>query len=217
MMRRPLLCLLLCAATLLGAEFWDAKEPSEWTGAEVETLLKDSPWAITKTIAQGAILGPKRVAPRRRVRIGSSPNTITFTVRWLSAQPVRDAFQHYMTMQGRGRQQSRQVETMLGHADTHYLIMVADMPAKILTQTDATEPKLKQGSLLKVKGKFELPAARVEMRRGGGQGSMIFYFPRRDDISIKDKKIEFHMKIGSTTIKREFKPAEMIADSKLAL
>ena len=216
-MRRPLLCLLLCATTLFGAEFWDTKEPSDWTDAEVEALLKNSPWAITKTIAQGAILGPKRVAPRRRVRIGNSPKTITFTVRWLSAEPVREAFKRQVTMQGRGRRQSRQVETMLRQADTHYLVMVADMPANVLTQTDATEPKLKQGSVLKVKGRFEVEPSRVEMRRGGGEGSMIFYFPRRDDLSVEDKKIEFQMKIGSTTIKREFKPSEMIVDGELAL
>ena len=95
--------------------------------------------------------------------------------------------------------------------------MVSDMPANILTQTDATEPQLQSGSLLKLKGKFEMEPSRVEMRRGGGEGSMIFYFPRRDDLSVEDKKIEFHMKIGSTTIKREFKPSDMIADGELAL
>lgn len=216
-MLRVVYCLFLCSLPLLGANFWDVKQPSDWTGEEIETLLRDSPWAITKTIAQGAILGPRRAAPRRRPRIGGSPKTITFTVRWLSAQPVSDAFQRNMTMQGRGRQQTRQVETMLGQADTHYLIMVADMPVNILTQTNATEPKLKRGSLLKVKNKFEIEPARVEMRRGGGEGWMIFYFPRRGDLSVEDKKIEFHMKIGSTTIKREFKPSEMLAEGELVL
>lgn len=217
MMRRPLLCLLLCATALFGAEFWDANQPSDWTSAEVETLLKDSPWAITKTIARGSILGPKRVAPRRRPRIGSSPNTITFTVRWLSAEPVREAFKRQLTMQGRGGKQGRQAGRILDEADSHYMIQVADMPASILTQTDATEPELKQGALLKVKGKFEIAPSRVEMRRGGGEGAMIFYFPRRKDVSVEDKKMEFHMKIGSTTIKRDFKPSEMIANGKLAL
>jgi len=212
-----LLCLSLFATTVLGAEFWDDEPPSEWTDQEVTALLTDSPWAITKTIAQGAILPPQRIAPRRRPRVGVSPRTITFTVRWISAPPMHEALRRQAEMEGRGRAQLRQVDRLLGQSDAHYMIMVADMPGHIIEQTNTTEPQLQRGAQLKVMDRFETEPSRVEMRRGGGEAQIIFYFPRSDLISMEDRKIEFRMRLGATTIKREFKPSEMLVSGKLAL
>jgi hypothetical protein len=210
-------CACLAVGNALTSEFWDVKEPSEWTSEELEILLKDSPWAITKTVAQGAILGSRNPSARRRSIPRSSPKTITFTVRWLSADPVREAFGRFMASQGKRSGQRNKAQSLLKQAESHFIVMIADMPANIVQQTDTTEPKLQKGSVLKVKDRFEMAPSRVSMHRGGGEAQILFYFPRSEDVTVEDKEIEFQVKIGAATIKRRFKPAKMRVDGELAL
>src|SRR6476619_3695612 len=43
---------ILAAApfTLVAAEFWDRKDPAEWSAGDIEKLLKRSPWAEQVTV-----------------------------------------------------------------------------------------------------------------------------------------------------------------------
>lgn len=63
-----LLVLLLGAAALAGAEFWEKKKYSEWTEKEVRKMLHDSPWARPVEIRLDAMAGGRGggAAGRRR-------------------------------------------------------------------------------------------------------------------------------------------------------
>ena len=93
-------------------EFWDQKQPSQWTPAEIEQLLSKSPWAkeasiSNKTGQSGPIGGSPRAsgaASRRGGVRGAGGGAATgvslpddpggpwkAVTRWESALPVRDA------------------------------------------------------------------------------------------------------------------------------
>ena len=212
--------LLLCSFVVpadAAEPFWDTKSHTEWTDEEVEKMLKDSPWAITKTIAQGAIIHGVGGRTGRGVNVKRSrhPKTITFTVRWQSAFPVKQAFSRFQSSQGRrGGQKSK---GLLSREEPSYILVVADMPNLVIRQTDTTDGKLKKGSKLKVKDLGEIEPSRVEIKQGGGESNIIFHFPRGRPITADHKEAEFIMKIGHTTIKRKFKMAEMTVDGELTL
>jgi len=67
-------CLTLCAR---GQDPWTNKPFAEWSKAETEKLLNDSPWAKTQEVRSGSGLGP--------------PTDFKFTLRLRSALPVREA------------------------------------------------------------------------------------------------------------------------------
>ena len=85
------------------AEFWDRKDPKDWTQEEIDLLLTRSPWAkqVTASSATGVVGG----LPRPGVGIGGIglgmgrrrgnpvPHAASgkATVRWESAEPIRDA------------------------------------------------------------------------------------------------------------------------------
>ncbi len=197
--------------------FWETKDHADWSEAEVEQMLKDSPWAITKTIAQGAILYGVGGRTGRGVRVKRSrnPKTLTFTVRWQSAPPVKQAFHRFQSSQGRGGR--RNAGTALSRTEPNYILAVTDMPSFVIRQTGTTEGKLKRGSKLKVRDLGEIEASRVEIKRVGGGSALIFHFSRGVPITEDHKEVEFVMKIGHATIKRTFKPAEMTVKGELAL
>jgi hypothetical protein len=105
--------------SLYAGEFWDKKDPSQWTGEEIDRLTNKSPWAksVTASYAPGAnnggygqqgggyprsgpsvgIGGIGMGMPRRGGGMGRPgggyPQTSNYkgTVRWESAQPILDA------------------------------------------------------------------------------------------------------------------------------
>ncbi len=83
--------------------FWDKKDPSAWTFAEIQQLTRESPWA-KQTIAvlsnnNSSLAGPSTVPGRRGRMSGGSSRTTTASnlpkfpvaVRWASAKPMLQA------------------------------------------------------------------------------------------------------------------------------
>ena len=115
-----ILALVLPAAVCVpAAEFWDVKDPSLWSGAQIRTIVTDSPWAKEASVSfkGNATLSVKsRGGPTGRQGVGGSdpvsgetarpnngagmgPDIFTdssstpppIVVRWESARPVCEA------------------------------------------------------------------------------------------------------------------------------
>ena len=130
--RRSLLSLAGASVVTSGrlyaaSDFWNRKEPAQWSAAEIHKLLADSPWAKSARAQylQGAVLGcsggpgrggvwkenpPVAVPPRQMGRVKSQ---YTGKVLWESAGPIRDARRTPLPEQFAG----------------HYVIRVSDFPA----------------------------------------------------------------------------------------
>jgi len=111
---------LVSLENLYAGEFWDKKDPSQWTGEEIDRLTTKSPWAksVTAQLVPGSNNGgqgggyprngggmggggmgiPGMGGGRRGGMGGGRPgggypqgSTYKGTVRWESAQPILDA------------------------------------------------------------------------------------------------------------------------------
>src|ERR1700722_775630 len=78
------------ASRIFAAEFWNAKDPSTWTGEEIGILTQKSPWAKTAAANYRGAEDPTGNAPEGG-RAGRGAAAPTITVCWESAQPILDA------------------------------------------------------------------------------------------------------------------------------
>lgn len=201
---------LLAAAHLEGAaaEFWDQKDPKDWTAEEVERLLNRSPWArqVMASSATGTLgsrsrpgmdiggvgigMGRRRGNPTQRSAGGKA------TVRWESAQPMRDAAKVALPDQFKG----------------HYCIGVygLDTPREDLDD-------LKQFATLEPKGS-ELAQAGIASAQIGPPSGILLGFSRDLlDISRDDKEVTFACQISQLAVRVKFNPQEMNYHGRLAL
>jgi len=189
-------------------EFWDTKDPKDWTAEEIDRLLNRSPWArqVTAASASGVLggvprpgvgmgggvgigMGRRRGTPTQRSASGKA------TVRWESAQPVRDA-----------------AKTPLpdGFKD-HYAIGVYGLEA----HGDLDD--LKQFATLEPKGR-ELAQAGIAQTQPGSPPGILFGFSRDLlDLSRDDREATFTSQFGQLVVKVKFNPQEMSYRGRLAL
>ena len=80
---------LLLAATGFAQGFWQKKAPGQWTLRECETMLNDSPWAKSRTIGDVLIEDLEKAGS---IEGREGRPWITYTARFWSAAPVRQAF-----------------------------------------------------------------------------------------------------------------------------
>ena len=130
----------------------------------------------------------------------------TFTVRWASAQPVREA----LTKSGTGG----------GIAEwaADFIVITMDSPKSMRPpgmqqeqspEADAARAKrmsagLKEATALKVKGRDAVHPARVELIQTEDGQVFAFLFPRSEGISANDKDVTFETALGPMQIKSKF-------------
>jgi hypothetical protein len=205
-------------------EFWNEKQPADWTEEERQELLTHSPWAKEPTTNYNS--GPAAVPVGKSVSTsrtrgggangrGSSnagndpkvPGKYQSVIRWESALPIREANHN---------------KSKDDPAANYILKAIGDLP--MLQQgTDETESgyahrleMLKQYTKLEKKGE---PIYLTDMRYDGkGQeGGALFYFVRNDLISLSDKTVTFVTKLGPIEVKVKFTLHEMLYQGKLEL
>ena len=231
--RVGLALLLVCVAAQLGAaDFWQSKPYTQWTGVDVLTMLKDSPWAkdaiprVRKVKGEddqskcSGTIGPTALpSSPRSPDFGNVVQTLgknacvnegdhRVTVRWDSALPVRQA-------------RSKQGWPPSEGAPASYILTVAGLPqageymgAMVAAAVERID-QLMAATSITIKGKPALTPEKVE--HGNDGASLVFTFPRTSPISLDDKEVEFVTKIGAMELKRKFKLKEMIYQGKLAL
>jgi len=153
-------------------------------------------------IAGTGILGPRRMHEAiARAHEQESPGKVT--IRWESAMPVRAA------------------ETRLGQAPASnlhtgwYAITMYDVP---VPKKHWGANKLKGLAYIRRENKPDFKPSRVEVHRtADGMATLVYLFPRREEITRGDKNVIFAAQIDRLFVAEFFYPATMQFEGKLEL
>src|ERR1700678_1666875 len=206
--RRNFLMLAAGAAPLtrlyaFSSDFWNKKEPAEWTGAEVDQLTNKSPWAKEVSASTGSqttnrgggmgfpgggMGGGGMGGGRRGGGGGGTPGqTYKGIVRWESAKPILDAFK-------------KPLEETLANL---YVISVGGVPLdagsrmRSQSQDDSSQSdqdrldRMKRVTLLQPKDKRDIQPA-IVTQKSSGYGDVYFGFSK-DLVTLRpeDKEVTF--------------------------
>jgi hypothetical protein len=222
------------AAMTAGAQVWKDKPIAEWTVEEARQVLTESPWVKTVTpVPDGSgQLGQSRVgtAPPgigiggiglglpgmgrrggmgRGSNDGGSPDsgqTPALTLRWASALPVSSA-------------------QLIAHElnapsvdEDHYAIAVYGVPSRMIHgDPDSLGAELKNRAAIKRAGKKDMKPSSVEVLMHDEGPVILYLFPRSNEITRQDKKLEFDAEVGRLKFTQDFFPDEMLYQAKLEL
>jgi hypothetical protein len=202
------------------ADFWNTKDPDSWTTDEIAKLLKKSPWAKEVT---GERTTTKKVTdptmspmPGPTVRTRSNPmglpgskppkatsKTVTQykgEVVWESAKVIRDA----------------QKTPLPDGFDGQYVLSVKGIPLSRSSSQSALD-RLRQATLLQLKGKDPLEPATVQQNTGNGATYYIGFSKEALPISKDDKDLVFTTHMGKVVFTAKFNPKEMLYHGELAV
>jgi hypothetical protein len=226
-----------CAILLVAAEpAWKDKPISDWTEADAQQILANSPWAkvIVAGVARrqtederraGGEMGqPKGVGydgvedkkfPLRD-QIGnpfvvgkplpSTHPTINLLVRWESALPIRAA---------ELKAHEPEPPTL---SDDGYSIAVYGVPASFAKGDPTSLGKpLRESAALRREGKKDVPPFRVEVFQLEKSVVVVYMFPLSAEIGKKDEIVEFSALIGRLQVSQHFLVGEMQLQGKLEL
>lgn len=231
MSRKLRLCFVPLTAALLMAtdSSWKDKSISQWDEEDAKQVLADSPWVKYVTpqrlrdlspderreggdmeagIGKGVglagigLFGARRQA-EALARAHAKPALEKVAVRWESALPLRAAEQ-------------KAGESGVPTVDSDYFaIAVYDIPTPDRWNLAR---ELKGIAFLKRDKKKDLKPARVEILRGAeGRATVVYLFPRSQEISKKDGNIEFVAQIGRLFVGQFFNTEEMQFHGRLEL
>jgi hypothetical protein len=212
----PVVITLLSAADAA----WRDKPIAEWTAADAQQALKDSPWvkSVPSKFAQQSLrpvivqpvtpMGrpyglPRAVGVQRPSPAGAAP---TLTLRWESALPMRVA-----------QIKSGNVNAPVMD-DDHFAIAVYGLPDHVLGNDPTTfSARLKPEGSLKREGKKNITATEITMLPRDNGSIIVFYFPKKQEISLKDNDIDFSGRVGPIEFEQSFSIGDMVFAGKLEL
>jgi hypothetical protein len=218
----------LVAVVMAADPAWKSRTIQQWDAEDAKQVLINSPWvkrAIPALLPQltedqrregGQMGGGKGVgldglgggglfgrADNTKAEVAKSRASKmgTLAVRWESAFPVRAA-------------ELKAQE--LGAPDwdgDFYAIAVYDIPG-----LKANSAELKRVALLKRDGKKDIKPARVDiLQSASGLATVVYLFPRSDEIIADDKQIKFTAQIAQLYVEVVFNTGEMEFQGKLQL
>jgi len=217
---------------------WKQKPYTQWTVAEVNEVLANSPWVrhdeFIVSVKQGTVApapDPKRQADTAnrphsvqelRQRGNSSQESSVNLARavlyfeWSSSLTVRQAVLRRMQLQRKAN--GSMPQQLLDRQPAHYVITVYGSAMSLFA--DSSEEALRQHSYLELKGSRRMvPAAKAEpVRLGLLLTAIRFYFARETEgkptILIEEKKVKFVYKPEHGVIGMEFDLREMLRNAK---
>ena len=141
---------------------------------------------------------------------------VTFTVRWESALPVRQA--RVRAKYGSEAATSAEVKRVLEAEEPNYVITVSGLGPDAM-RGDAAEIKKRAiaGAALIVKGKDPIKPVDFMLERGKGAAIGMFAFPKNAPLTIDDKEVEFSAHFDSIPVKQKFQFKTMVLGGKLEL
>jgi hypothetical protein len=229
--RRGILVLAAGAGTsrlfAFSSDFWNKKEPADWTHEEIDQLTSKSPWAKevgASSGSQGGMgggglggmgggMGGHRGGMGRQ---GGAGQSYKGTVRWESAKPILEALRNPIPKEFGDR----------------YVISVSGIPLNAgrrrqsNSQDDESSQqstqdlldRLKQVTFLEPKGRRDAQPGIVQQPVSGAYGSVWFGFDR-DFLNLKaeDKEATFTTQFGQLTVKTKFNLKDMMYKGALAI
>jgi hypothetical protein len=211
------------------ADFWNKKDPSEWSSEEITQLTSKSPWAKEVTSSYtptsgGASAGAGdqgdqgdgRGGRRNREIPGIPPQPYKGTVRWESAKPIMEALKAPLAA---------------AFAD-HYVISVTGFPVLAFggrprpassassnaTMEDVLD-RLKGITFLQARDKRDAQPGVVQQPPAGNLGTTILFGFSKEIVTLtpEDKEVVFVTEFGRLGIKAKFNLKEMMYRSELAV
>jgi hypothetical protein len=211
---------------------WKSKQMEQWSEQDAKLILSNSPWVRKVTPALmpplnedqrrqggqmggGDGIGMEAFTPATLTGVGATaaagkrgrrPTHIaTLEIRWESARAVRAA------------EEKAHEEDPPALADGSYVISIYDVPGVDVNQT-ALPFLLKKDAFLKREGKKDIRASRVDLLpQEGGLATIVFMFPRTEEITTEDQRITFLALLGRLSVAQYFYPVEMQMQGKLEL
>lgn len=209
---------------------WQAKPTSQWTKDDAIQFLTDSPWSKEVTpqrirdlspderreggdmeagIGKGVGIAGLGILGRRRqeeaiARAHYKPTPDAVVVRWESADPVRFA-------------EKKAGETDVPAIDEdHYAIVVYDIPAP---KRWNIANELKGIAYIKRDSAKTIKPSHVEIIRSDDEktATVVYWFPRKEEITKKDGRLEFVAQIGRLFISQFFYTWQMQLQGELQL
>jgi hypothetical protein len=229
---KSLVCLFSVMLLIAASPVWKSKQIDQWSEQDAKLLLTDSPWvkkmkpALMPPLNEdqrrqggqmggGDGIGMEVFTPSTLIGVGQSPDAgkrgrrptqvATVEVRWESARAVRAAEE----------KAHEQDPPDLGTGS--YVIAIYDVPGVDVNQK-ALPFELKKDAFLKIEGKKDLRASRVDLLpQEGGLATIVFMFPRSQEITSEDMRITFLAHLGRLSVAQYFYPQEMTVQGKLEL
>ncbi len=147
---------------------------------------------------------------------GGGMPSMSATVRWLSALPVRQAI--VKAQLGVEAATSLETRAMLEREEKDYVVALVGLPLRAArTSPEKLKASLKSKTTLNRKGKEPIAPQSIDMKQSGQAFGLIFRFPRKDAITLDDKEVEFACQLGPAQFKRKFKLKDMVFEGNLAL
>jgi len=223
---------VLSTLMLTGADqAWKNKQYPEWTEDDAKEVMTDSPWAKSVVAVLVKPRGREEQA-RHRGRIGiggfgigrtgsdgagrhggedgadkASPDQpATLTLRWESAQPMREA-----------ELKARDIGAP-DVADDYYAIAVFGVPRGMLPD-DSKERlgELKKLAVLKREGKKDLSPIRVDILLRENRPVVVYLFSKSAEFTWRDHGITFEAQISRLKFSQPFSTDDMTFHGKLEL
>lgn len=231
--------LLLSAAILLAADFWEKKAPEDWTNEEVEHILTDSPWAHELSLkfigdtsqpigggSRGGGIGFPGQSRRPGAGGGSSLPDGGWGGKFAAVGTRADAFEEADLVvrwssaapirQALLRAGAQHIEERPHLLEDYYVISLSRIPAPLARLADEPE-KLRALARLIPKDRPAIGAARIELRPQPGTPGIELYFPRSTGLSLDDRQITFELNGDDYEATAKFKPRDMIYHGRLEL
>ena len=102
--------------------------------------------------------------------------------------------------------------------ESQYAIAVYGVPSRFVTGGEKSLPKqLKKDAALKRDGKPDIKPSNVEVVERSDGPVIVYFFPRSNEITAKDQRVEFDAKIGHLKMTQPFFTDEMTFQRKLEL
>jgi hypothetical protein len=225
-------------SVLLAGAFWEETAPEDWSQAQIEELLSDSPWAKPADVRFTGDRGGSRLPggvglPGGRGRTGGGTR-IPRTSPWPGAgggigfpyvaHARESAFDAEATIVWTSSLPVRQALERLGEKDElrnvqaadFYVVTIDGLPPAMAPLADTPDVFRQSARIERKDGSF-IHAKRVEVRPRPGAPGIELYFPRDARLSTDEKTIEVVVNAGDYIIRRKFKPAEMVYRGRLEM
>ena len=220
---------VLSALLLAGADqAWKNKEYPDWTEDDANEVMTNSPWAKTVVATPVKPTGQTGQTGGHRARIGfsglgigrsggrhggddgsskASPDQpATLTLRWESAQPMREA---ELKARDTGAPDV---------ADDFYAIAVYGIPRGAITEdSKERQDDLKKLAVLKREGKSDLKPTRVDILLRESGPLVVYLFSKSAEFNWRDHGMTFEAQISRFKFSQAFSTDEMTIHGKLEL
>ena len=219
---------LLSALILTAADqAWKTKEYPDWTEDDAKEVMTNSPWAKSVVATPVKSTGQTGQSANHRGRISfgglgigrtgrhgsddgakaSSPDQpATLTLRWESAQPMREA-----------ELKARDIGAP-DVADDFYAIAVYGIPrGTIKDDSKDRQDELKDLAVLKREGKKDLKPTRVDILLRDSGPLVVYLFSKSAEVNWRDHSMTFEAQISRYKFSQAFSTDDMTFHGKLEL